>query len=67
MARKKRVIAFGFAVLLTGCLIAVDIALTARTVEQLARSEVSARTASAQIWWSHVSHTRSLKSSGTTC
>jgi hypothetical protein len=56
MARKKRFIVFGFALLLTGFLIAVDIALAARTVEQLARSEVYVRTASPQIWRSHVSH-----------
>ena len=68
MAKKKRFVAFGFALLLTGLLVVLDFALAVRTVDQLARSEVSVHAASVQIWRSHVSHTRSLKSkSGTTC
>ena len=59
MAKKKRFVPFGFALLLTGLLVALDFALAARTVEQLARSEVYAHAASAQIWRSRVSHLRS--------
>ena len=68
MAKKKRFVPFGFALLLTGLLVALDFALAARTVEQLARSEVYAHAASAQIWRWCVSHLRSqVKSkSGTT-
>ena len=42
MVEKKRFIAFGLALLLVGLLVALDIALAARTVDQLARSEVHA-------------------------
>ena len=68
MAKDKRFVPFGFALLLTGLLVALDFALAARTVEQLARSEVYAHAASAQIWRSRVSHLHSqVKSkSGTT-
>ena len=59
MAKKKRLVPFGFAFLLTGLLVALDFALAARTVEQLSRSEVYAHAASAQIWRSRVSHLRS--------
>ena len=38
----KRFVAFGLALLLVGLLVALDIALPARTVDQLARSEVHA-------------------------
>ena len=38
----KRFVAFGLALLLVGLLVALDIALAARTVDQLARSEVHA-------------------------
>ena len=54
--QEKSFVAFGFALLLTGLLVALDFALATRTVEQLARSEVYARGASAQIWRSRVSH-----------
>ena len=69
MAKKKRFVAFGLALLLTGFLVALDLALAARPLDQLARSEVYAHAASAQIWRSRVSHLRSqVKSkSGTTC
>jgi len=40
--QKKRFVAFGLALLLVGLLVALDIALAARTVDQLARSEVHA-------------------------
>ena len=40
MARKEHFVAFGFALLLIGLLVALDIVLAARTVDQLARSEV---------------------------
>ena len=40
--RKNRFIVFGLALLLVGLLVALDIALAARTVDQLARSEVHA-------------------------
>jgi hypothetical protein len=40
--RKKRFVVFGLALLLVGLLVALDIALKARTVDQLARSEVHA-------------------------
>ena len=39
---KKRFVVFGLALLLVGLLVALDIALAARTVDQLARSEVHA-------------------------
>ncbi len=42
MATKKRLVAFGFALLLAGLLVALDLVLAARTVDQLARSEVYA-------------------------
>jgi hypothetical protein len=42
MAKKKRFVAFGFALLLAGLLVALDFVLAARTVDQLARSEVYA-------------------------
>jgi len=38
----KRFVGFGLALLLVGLLVALDIALAARTVDQLARSEVHA-------------------------
>ena len=38
----KRFVAFGLALLLVGLLVALDIVLVARTVDQLARSEVHA-------------------------
>jgi hypothetical protein len=68
MAKKKRFVAFGFALLLTGLLVALDIGLAARTVDQLARSEVYTHAPSAQIWRSRVSRLRlQVKSkSGTT-
>jgi len=44
MARKEHFVALGFALLLIGLLVAVDIVLAARTVDQLARSEVYAGT-----------------------
>ena|SRR5215472_5107971 len=43
-ARKEHFVALGFALLLIGLLVAVDIVLVARTVDQLARSEVYAGT-----------------------
>jgi hypothetical protein len=42
MVEKKRFVVFGLALLLVGLLVALDIALKARTVDQLARSEVHA-------------------------
>lgn len=42
MARKKRFVAYCFALLLTGFLVALDFALAAKTVDQLARSEIHA-------------------------
>ena len=42
MARKKRFVAFAFALFLAGLLVALDFVLAARTVDQLARSEVYA-------------------------
>ena len=42
MARKEHLVAFGFALLLIGVLVALDVVLAARTVDQLARSEVYA-------------------------
>ena len=42
MARKEHFVAFGFALLLIGLLVALDVVLAARTVDQLARSEVYA-------------------------
>ena len=42
MARKEHFVAFGFALLLIGVLVALDVVLAARTVDQLARSEVYA-------------------------
>jgi len=39
---KKRFVVFGLALLLVGLLVALDIALSTRTVHQLARSEVHA-------------------------
>ena len=42
MAKKKRFVAFAFALLLAGLLVALDFVLAARTVDQLARSEVYA-------------------------
>jgi hypothetical protein len=44
MARKEHFVALDFALLLIGLLVAVDIVLAARTVDQLARSEVYAGT-----------------------
>jgi hypothetical protein len=41
MARKECFVAFGFALLLIGLLVALDVVLAARTVDQL-RSEVYA-------------------------
>src|SRR6516165_8759102 len=40
--QEKSFVAFGFALLLTGLLVALDFALATRTVEQLARYEVYA-------------------------
>jgi hypothetical protein len=42
MARKEQFVAFGFALLLIGLLVALDVVLAAGTVDQLARSEVYA-------------------------
>ena len=42
MARKEHFVAFGFALLLISDLVALDVVLAARTVDQLARSEVYA-------------------------
>ena len=42
MARKEHFVAFGFALLLIGLLVALDVVLAARTVDQLARSEIYA-------------------------
>jgi hypothetical protein len=42
MAGKEHFVAFGFALLLIGLLVALDVVLAARTVDQLARSEVYA-------------------------
>ena len=42
MARKEHFVAFGFALLLIGVLVALDVVLAARTVDQLARSEIYA-------------------------
>ena len=42
MARTEHFVAFGFALLLIGLLVALDVVLAARTVDQLARSEVYA-------------------------
>jgi hypothetical protein len=42
MAKKKNFDAFGFALLLAALLVALDFALAARTVDQLARLEVYA-------------------------
>ena len=42
LARKEHFVAFGFALLLIGVLVALDVVLAARTVDQLARSEVYA-------------------------
>ena len=42
MARKEHFAAFGFALLLIGVLVALDVVLAARTVDQLTRSEVYA-------------------------
>jgi hypothetical protein len=42
MTRKEYFVAFGLALLLIGSLVALDIVLAARTVDQLARSEVYA-------------------------
>jgi len=39
MARKKRFVAFGLVLLLVGLLVALDIALSVRTVDRLTRSE----------------------------
>ena len=42
MAGKEHLVAFGFALLLIGVLVALDVVLAARTVDQLVRSEVYA-------------------------
>jgi hypothetical protein len=42
MAAKEHFVGFGFAFLLIGLLVALDVVLAARTVDQLARSEVYA-------------------------
>jgi hypothetical protein len=42
MARKDYFVAFSLALLLMGLLVALDIVLAARTLDQLARSEVYA-------------------------
>jgi hypothetical protein len=42
MTRKEYFVAFGLALLLLGSLVALDIVLAARTVDQLARSELYA-------------------------
>jgi hypothetical protein len=42
MARKVHFVAFGFALLLIGLLVVLDVVLAARTVDQLVRSEVYA-------------------------
>ena len=42
MARKEYFVAYGLALLLFGSLVALDIVLAARAVDQLARSEVYA-------------------------
>ena len=42
MVEKNAFVVFGLALLLVGLLVALDIALAARTVDQLARSEVHA-------------------------
>jgi hypothetical protein len=42
MARTEHFVAFGFALLLVGLLIAVDVVLAARTVDQFARTEAYA-------------------------
>jgi len=42
IARKEHLVAFGFALLLIGVLVALDVVLAARTVDQLARSEIYA-------------------------
>jgi len=42
MAIEKRFVAFGFGLLLAGLLVALDFVLAARTVDQLARSDVYA-------------------------
>jgi len=42
MARKEHFVAFGFALLLIGLSVALDVVFAARTIEHLARSEVYA-------------------------